>query len=106
MPELFEPPDFGLRELLERELCECGAPPERERSLEELAALLGAGAARIVELHLEAACVHVVRLHAEDVSRRSCLQDVGPELLPQARDGVLERGRRGLRRSLAPEQID
>ena len=43
---------------------------------------------------------------ASDVAGRASLDDIGTELAPKLRDGVLERGRRGLRRVLAPEQID
>ena len=42
-PQLLEPADLRLREVVERELRERRASPERERADEQLAALLRAG---------------------------------------------------------------
>ena len=48
-PQLLEPPDLGLREVLERELGQRRTAPELERTLQKVTPLLGVRSARIAE---------------------------------------------------------
>ncbi len=75
---LLEAADLGLRELLERELCQRGAAPQRQCPLEELTPFLcsrlrASPRARTVSRR-------PARVRRGDVSRGARFQDVGPEL--------------------------
>ena len=78
--QLLEPPDLGLRELLEREVGERGAPPELERALEELTPFLGPCPACVAQLSLEPPRVDLLGCNPEDVSRRPRLEHIRSEL--------------------------
>ncbi len=58
------------------------------------------------EEQFEPTRVDLLWCDAEHVSRRARLQHVGAELASEPRNRVLERGRRGLRRLFAPDEID
>ena len=64
-PELLEPADLGLREVLERELGECGAAPQRQRLLDQRTPFLGICPSRISEENLEPSSVDLLGCDAE-----------------------------------------
>ncbi len=101
-PQLLEPPDLGLREVVEREVRERGATPQSERALQQVPPLLGRKPPRIDERALEPTRVELLGRDAEDVAGRLGLEHVGAESLSEAGDGVLKGRRRGLRSVLAP----
>ena len=106
-PQLLEPSDLSLRELLARQVGERRTPPERRApSAATPPARRPGRPCAPGEERLEADGVDRVGLGGEDVAGSARLDDVGAERPPQLRDGVLEGGRRGLRRALTPDQVD
>ena len=96
-PQLVESADLRLRPVVERELGERGAAPEREGAEEQRAALVRGSAPRVCQQLLEPPGVDLVGRHREHVSRRARDQDVRPERLPERDDRVVQRRRHRLR---------
>ena len=105
-PELLEPPNLGLCEVVKREVRERGATPQRKRALQQVPPLLGRKPPRIDERALEPTRVELVGCEAEDIARRAGLEHVRAEDLPEAGDRVLQGRCRSLRCVLAPQEID
>jgi hypothetical protein len=101
--QLLEPAGLGLRELLEREVGESRATPERQGLLEQLAPIAGRSAASGAKELLEAVRIDPLRIDPEEVTGSARLENVLAQLSPQARDRVLK-GRRRRSRSVLPVQ--
>ena len=105
-PQLLEPSDLRLREVVERELRERRPTPQRKRGLQKRAPLLCRKPPRVGERLLEPTRVDLVGTDVEHVARRAGVEDVAPQSPTQTSDGVLKRRRRRLWRLLAPERVD
>ena len=105
-PPLAEEPDLLLRELLEREIFERIAAPQRERGTQELCALLRGRALGLVDEPVEAREVELLRVGAQHVAGRLELDRARSERLAQSGNVVLQRGGRGLRSLPGPELLD
>ena len=104
--QLVEPADLALRPVLEGELGQRRAAPEREGLHEQRASFLRCRTPRVAQEPLEAMHVDLVTRHGEQVPRWAEQEDVRPERLPQRDDAVLHRRRRVLRRLGAVELVD
>jgi hypothetical protein len=105
-PHLLQASDLCLGEVVEGELGECRAAPQLERVAQTLSPFVRRQPAHIGEGSLEPARVDLLGADAEHVAGRARLEHVCAERAPQASDRVLQRGSRGLRRLLAPQEID
>ena len=94
--QLLEPRDLALGEVLEREVGERRAAPERQRLL----------VAVLREQLAEAVQVELVRRDAQHVAGRPRLEPAGAEQPPQPRHVAVQRGHRAGRRRLAPQRVD
>ena len=81
-PELFEPSNLCLREVVEREVRERRPSPERKRARQPVAPLRSGQAPCIRQLLLERARVDVHAFGTKEISRRPRLEDVGAECSP------------------------
>ena len=111
-PELLEPPDLALSEVLVRELGQCRPPPQAERLTKEIVrprrvALLQRAPPFSREL-LEPHEVEGRALERQAVAGRLRLEQVllGPERLSERRDVVTDDLAGSRRRSLAPQVVD
>ena len=89
-PQLFQPPDLALRELLARQVGEGGAAPERERRPEQFRPLRGGAARACARSPSKRTASIASGSTANDVAGCPRLDDVGSELAPELGDGVLE----------------
>ena len=105
-PELLEPPDLVLRELVEREVREGGPSPERQRPGDLGCTILGRPAARLPEQALEPRRINAVGVDPEHVPGRLGHEELRPDDLAELGDEVLQRGRRRPRGFLAPDLVD
>ena len=105
--QILEPADLVLRERL---AAPCRPAARRARARAPPAAAARARGrlerARLADEPLEAAEVELVAVELEHVPGRPRVQEPRPEQLAKLRDRVLERGRRGPGRMLAPELVD
>ena len=105
-PALTEVRDLLLRELFERKILERVATPQRQRGAQQLGTRLCRRSLRLLHEAVEAREIEPLRIDTQDVTGRLELDRLGPERLAQARDVVLQRCRRRLRRTAAPERLD
>ena len=109
-PDLLEPGDRGLREVLVGKVRERRAPPERERVAQPCRRLRGPTAAEqapaLVHQPLEAMEIQVVGLDPEDVAGGPGLQHVLRKRLAESRDVDPQRTVGPLGRVLPPELVD
>ena len=89
-PQLVEPLDGRLREIVEHEIRQRRAAPERERLRQQRKALPGRSAPRLVEQALEPPRVDRCVGCVQEITRGPGLDRFGAELAPQAEDRVLE----------------
>ena len=108
-PQLLEPRDRGLGERLVREIGERCSTPEPECTTEHVGGGLRVGGferlGRVVRSALEAVEIEVSGLDVKDVARRSRLDRLRAEGLPQLRDLALNLRHRGDRRRARVEVV-
>ena len=105
-PQILEPVDLGLREVLELRVGERGTAPERQRLSQQPRSLGWLGVPRLAGQPLEAEEVELTAVELEHVARRPRVQKARAQQLAELRDRVLERGRCGARWVLTPELVD
>jgi hypothetical protein len=105
--QLFEPRDLDLRERLEGEVRKRRPSPESQGFAEQRRSppsLLGL--TRLGDEALEAVEIDLLGVEDEPIPRCVRLDGLGSQLLAEARDEVLERADRGLRRFSGPQLLD
>ena len=105
-PQILEPMDVVLREVLQLRVGKRRASPESKRLAEHDRPPLGLFLPRLADDVLETGEIELTSVELEHIAGRPCLEETRPQQLPQLRDGVLQGRRRGSRRMLAPELID
>ena len=104
--ELLEPRDLLPSERLVAELRQRLASPQRERLIEQLGAPRRLARPRGVDEAPDAGEIELLGVEPHEVAGRARLDHVRAERLPQLRDEVLQRRRRGRRRVALPQRLD
>ena len=108
-PELPDPGNLALREVLEPRVGERLPAPKRKRLVEQLTCPLRIGPgqllARPTDEPLETLQVEPTRRHAQHVATRRTANRLGSELLPQPGDILAHRVRRTRRGRAAPHRV-